>query len=515
MNDPTDRRGPRVVVALASCLFLLEWVPSFLGPYGFHIDELYYLACAARPAWGYVDHPPLSVLILTASRGLLGDSLPALRLLPALAGACTVLLAGALARRLGAGIYGQGLAAIATIFAPIPLIMFGLWSMNSFSMLLWTAMFYVMVVLLERDEPRWWLLFGLLAGIGLLNKHTMVLLGAGVAVGVLLTPVRKHITTPWPWIGAGVAALILAPNLWWQYVYDWPSLEFYRNADLYKNVPTPPLQALIQQILFYNPGAFPVWLAGLVFFLRSERGRPYRAVGWACAFLLITMVFSGKSRPDRIAAMYPVLFAGGAVWIEMLAAKPKLGWARPASVVLLVAAGLVFLPVAVPVLSPDVTGRYAQAAGIVPQIESGEGKASQLPQWLADRFGWEQFVTDVEAAALRLAPEQRDQAVIMAPSYGHAGALELLGDPDLPPVMSSQNTYYLWGLELLATRTVEGGIFVGSDPADLERIYSEVEFIGVHRCEYCMPWRAEMPIYLAWGQQVSLAGIWPQFKHYE
>lgn len=515
MSAPTDRRGQHVVLALAASLFLLEWIPALVGSYGYFIDELYYLACAARPAWGYVDHPPLSILILAVSRRLLGTSLPALRVLPALAGAATVVLAGALARRLGARAFGQGLAALATILAPIPLIMFGVYSMNSFEMLLWTGMFYVLVVLLETDEPRWWLLFGVLAGLGLLNKHTTVLLGAGVGLGVLLTPVRRHLATPWPWVGAGIAAVVLLPNLWWQYVYGWPSLEFYRNADLYKNVPTPPLEALTQQILFYNPGAFPVWLAGLIFLLRSPRGRPYRAIGWACAGLLIMMILSNKSRPDRIAAIYPMLFAAGAVWIEMIARDRRLGWLEPTSVVMVVAAGLVFLPLAVPLLPPDVAASYAVATGVVPQIERGEGKVSELPQWLADRFGWEEFVTDVEAAAQRLTPEQRRAAVIVVPSYGHAGALELLGDPDLPPVLSPQNTYYLWGVELLGSRIFEGGIAVGSDPDELESLYTQVESVGVHRCTYCMPWRSELPMYRVWAPRVPLAEVWPQLKHFE
>ena len=161
------------------------------------------------------------------------------------------------------------------------------------------------------------------------------------------------------------------------------------------------------------------------------------------------------------------------------------------------------------------TARYAAATGVVPQIERGEGKVTEMPQWLADRFGWEEFVADVEAAVQQLSPEQRDAAVIVVPSYGHAGALELLGDPDLPPALSPQNTYYLWGLELLATRTVEGGIAVGSDPADLERIYAQVESVGVHRCAYCMPWRAELPLYRVWGPRVPLADVWPQLKHFE
>jgi len=515
MIDSSDRLGPRIVGAVAAMLFLLEWVPAFVGPYGYFIDELYYLACAARPAWGYVDHPPLSIVLLTVSRSLIGASLPALRLLPALAGAITVLLSGAIARRLGAGPYGQGLAALATALAPIPLIIFGVYSMNGYEMVLWTSMFYVLVVLLERDDPRLWLAFGALAGLGLLNKHTTVLLGAAVAAGIVLTPARRHLATRWPWIGGAVALATVLPNLWWQQVNGWPSLEFYRNADLYKNVPTPPLEALIQQALFYNPGAFPLTLAGLALLLTTRRGRPYRLIGWACLLLLVTMVFSNKSRPDRIAAMYPTLFAAGALGLEMLAARGRRAWLKPAGVVLVTVGGLAFLPLAVPLLPPDLAGRYAAATGVVPQIEAGEGKASQLPQWLADRLGWEEFVADVEAAARELTLQQRANAVIVVPSYGHAGALELFGDPDLPPVLGTQNTYWLWGFAVLAEHAPEGGLAVTWDPEPLRDIYDQVELVGEHRCDNCMPWRSEIPIYRVWGARVSLADLWPQFKHFE
>ena len=105
--------------------------------------------------------------------------------------------------------------------------------------------------------------------------------------------------------------------------------------------------------------------------------------------------------------------------------------------------------------------------------------------------------------------------MIVVPSYGHAGALELLGDVGLPPVLSPQNTYDLWAVSLLASRTIEGGIAVGSDPGELVRIYSEVELIGIHRCNYCMSWRAELPIYRVWGAKASLAQVWARFKHYE
>jgi hypothetical protein len=515
MDPAPAERGARVVWVLAAMTFLLEWLPGVAGPYGTFIDELYYLACAARPDWGYVDHPPLSIWLLGVVRALLGSGLWALRLVPALAAAVMVLLTGRLARGFGAGAFGQGLAALATALAPVPLIMAGFYSMNALELVLWTGLFCVVADLLRRDEPRRWLVVGLLIGVALQNKHTAVLVGAAIALGLVLSPTRRHLATRWPWLGAVVALVLIAPNLLWQAANDWPSLEFYRNADLYKNVPTPPLEALLQQVLFYNPGATPLWMGALWFFLRSARGRPYRLLGWAGASLVAAMVLSGKSRPDRIAALYPLLYAGGAAWIDGLARPTGRAWLRPASVALVALLGLPFLPVAVPILGPETTARYASALRVVPQIEAGAGKVTQLPQWFADRFGWEAFVADVEKAAEALGAEERTQAVILVPSYGHLGALELLGSPDLPPAISTHNTCYLWGRDLLADRDVQGGLVVGWSAADLEPYYELVEPLGVHRCTHCMPWRSELSIHLVWGPRVPLAERWPELRHFE
>jgi 4-amino-4-deoxy-L-arabinose transferase-like glycosyltransferase len=166
-------------------------LPGLLGPYGPFIDELYYVSCAERPALGYVDHPPLAPLLLRASRAILGEGMLALRLPPALAGAALVLLVGWMARRLGAGPLGQGLACGGVLGAPVLLALFGFYSMNAFEVLLWAGLTALLIEIERRDEARLWLVFGGLAGLALLNKHTTVLLAGGLAVGVLLTPARR------------------------------------------------------------------------------------------------------------------------------------------------------------------------------------------------------------------------------------------------------------------------------------------------------------------------------------
>lgn len=508
-TDARNRQANSILLGLAGVYFLLEWAPTFAGIYGYFIDELYYIACSKHLDFGYVDQPPVSILLLRLIRELLGDSLPALRLAPALAGAALVIVTGLIARRLGAGVFGQSLAAGAVMVGSIYHVMFGIYSMNSISILIWAGCFWLLVEIERRDEPRLWLAFGLLAGIGLENKHTIVLLALGLAVGLALTPARRHLASRWLWLGLGIAAALALPNLLWQIRHGWPSIEFYRNADLYKNVPTPPLEILKQQFLFMNPAAFPVWSAGLVFFLTAKAGRRYQHLGWIYVALLLMMLVAQKSRPDRIASAYSILFAGGGVLLEQLTARRR--WARISLLVLLVLCGAALAPLGIPLLPPPVTATYGAMLGIVPQIEAGEGKIAELPQWLADRFGWEQLVQEVTGAVERLSPEERARAIILAPSYGHAGAVELFGR-GLPPVYGGHNNYHLWGPP---EDPVDAAVVVGFREETARWLFEDVELFAIHDCDWCMPWRDESPIWIARGQKVSFREAWPELKHFE
>ena len=369
---------PRPLYVLAALAIVAQLVPSMLGGYGYFIDELYYLACARRLAWGYVDHPPLSIVLLRGEIALLGTSIPAVRVLPALAGAALVLLTGSLARRLGGGGFAQGLAALATLAPPVFLVFFGFYSMNAFEPVLWLLAVLALVGLVDSGDPRRWLWFGLVAGLGLLNKHTMVLLGLMALAGLLLTPERRLLASRL-WLAGLLAGAIVLPNLVWQAQHGWPSLEFYRNAELLKNIPTPPVTGLLNQVLFMNPVLLPLWLAGLVFLLVSPGVRRYRFLGWAYLGLLALVLASRVSRADRIAGIYPVLLAAGAVAVERVAARAGGRWLRGAAVALAATGAIVFAPLGLPVLSPDTLARYVARLGVVPQIEKGSRSAPNCP----------------------------------------------------------------------------------------------------------------------------------------
>jgi Dolichyl-phosphate-mannose-protein mannosyltransferase len=491
-----------VGMLLASGYFGIQFV--FNGWYGFgHFnDELYYLACAARPAAGYVDHPPLSIWILRAVTSLGGDSTAAIRFLPALAGAASVFLTGLLARRMGGNTLAASLASLCVIAAPVLMVLFGFYSMNSFEVFLWVAFTLVVVIILTEDRRRLWLLAGLIAGLGLENKHTMAVYGFAFFTGLLLSPQRKHFASVWLWLGGLLAALLMLPNLLWQIEAGWPSLEFYYNADTHKNVDSPALNVILDQILAQNPVSIIIWLPGLLYLLRSKRLAQVRAFGWAYLILLATLVLAHSSRPDRIAAAYPILFAAGACALTQ-SGRTRLTWA---AVALVTVSAAVFAPAGLPVLPPDRLAEYARTIGVIPQIE--RGKATALPIWFGNRFDWERMYESVKAVYESLPPSDRDNTVILAGYYSHAGAIERFSGRSIP-VVSGHNNYYLWGP---GRRNWSSVIAVRVPREKLEELFADVKPAGSYSRRFTN--ETDVPIFLCRRPRMSVDELWQRLKVY-
>jgi hypothetical protein len=498
-------------VLVAAVVFGLLIAATIFGPYGYFIDEFYYLACARHLAWGYVDHPPLSILILAAVRAVAGESLLAIRIPGALAAAATVLVSARIARDLGGSRRAEWLTALAVACSPMTLVMGSFFSMNVFELLLWPLSGLVLLRLLERDEPRWWLLVGLLSGLAVLNKHTSGVFVAAIVAGVLATPYRRHLLTPWPWLGGLLAAAIVAPNIAWQWANGWPSLEFYRNAQLDKNISTPAVQAFVNQIVFEGPGAAPIWIAGAVFLLAAPGRTSWRVIGIAFALLFVAIVASGSSRPDRIGGLYPIVFAAGAVAIERASGRRALRWLTPAAGALVVASGVIVAPITLPLFPPEQVAASARTLRLVPPLE--RGKTSPIPQWLADRTGWESAVDDIAACYARLSPEERRRAVIFAGDYGHAGALELVGPSRgiSATIISNHNTYWMWGRGRPDPQVL---VAIGARRSDLEALFEDVQVAGRIECDYCMSWRNGREIYVARRPRRPFAPVWEKRRQF-
>jgi len=507
----TMQKDTILLLVLALSTFLLHILVSAFTDYGYFIDEFYYIACSKHLAFGYVDHPPLSVFLLAINRWLLGDSLPALRFLPSLAAGATAYLTGLIAKRFGGKTAAQGIAALASIIVPVYLIFGGIYSMNAFEVLIWTAIVYFAIRLLQEENMKLWLFIGLSLGVGLETKHTIILYAVGLGVGMLLTGARKYF-----WNRSFLSAMLISfvlilPNIVWQIVNGFPSLEFYRNAMVYKNIPTGPIEVVFSQILITNPVTLPLWLLGLVFFFGTKAGSRYRAFGWCYVVLLLLEIISESSRPDRISSIYTVLFAGGAVMVEQYAVRIRHRWPVIAGTALLTLGGLVYLPIAVPILPPATLVQYMSTIGFSMKIE--RGKSSALPQWLADRFGWKDLAKEVGEVYHDLRPDLRENCVIITGSYGQAGALEFYGKEfDLPPVYTTHNSYYFWGPPPDSVKTYIGVLV---RKRELEGFFHDVDVAGLFSCEYCMNYESEIPIYVAREPREPVSQVWPRIKHFE
>ncbi len=274
-NYPTES----VLIAVFSMAALLVHLLTN-GRYGYFRDELYYIACARHLDFGYVDQPPLSLLLLRLSQLLLGDSLFAIRLLPALAGAAIVALTGMIAREMGGRAWAIALACAGSLCALFNLAVGNFFSMNAFEPLFWMGCVYLVVRIVNGGSPMLWLWFGVLLGIGIENKHSTVFFGVGILVALLLTPERRNFAQKWIWLGGIIALAIALPNILWEALHHWPTYELLSNiAHSNKNVALSPVQFIAQQAVFMSPGTLPLWLAGLFWLFGSRDGRRYRAIG--------------------------------------------------------------------------------------------------------------------------------------------------------------------------------------------------------------------------------------------
>jgi uncharacterized membrane protein len=493
-------------LALAKLLLHL-W---FSSGYGYFRDEFYYLACGEHLDWGYVDQPPLTPLLAFVTRALLGDSLLALRFLPAVAGALLVLVTGLMARELGGGRFAQGLAAVAVIAGPVYLGIDHIFTVNPFDHLFWALGAYFLIRIVKQDNPKLWLVFGLVAGIGLQNKISVLFFGFGVFVALLLTAHRKYFLSKWLWLGGAIAFVIFLPYLLWQFHYDWPMLELLRRGQLYKNYPLSPLQFLWGQILEVHPFNLPIWLAGLYFYLVSKPGKPYRLLGWTYVAILIVF-FILKAKTYYLAPAYPMLLAAGAFAIETFIQERQWNWLKPATVSVLVSGGIATAPFAMPVLPVETYIRYQDFLGIqAPQTE--RHKFGKLPQGYADMFGWENMVATVARVYNSLSPEERAKCAIFTSNYGEAGAIDFFGKKyGLPKAISGHNNYWLWGP---GNYTGEIVITVGPRLEDVKKTFDQVELGATVVSEYAMPYESDLPVYICRKPKMPLKEVWPRVKNY-
>ena len=508
------RQGPWLlgaglfVAAAAAAKLLLHLYAG--RHYGYFVDELYYLACASHLAWGYVDQPPLIAGIAWAVRATLGGSLPAIHLLPALAGAGKVLLTGLIARELGGRRFAQGLAALAVLLAPGFLALDNWLSMNAFEPLFWMGCAYLAIRIVRTGNSKLWLWFGLLAGIGLENKHSMLMFGFALVAGLLPTPERRILRTGWFWIAGLLAFLIFLPNVLWNIVHHFPFLELQRNIRLEgRNVDLSPVAFVGQEVLIMLPLSAPIWLAGLWYFFFHREGKAFRALGWAFLITAVS-IMTLNPRVYYLFPAFPLLFAAGSVMVESWLVRPRLQWIKPAYAALLILLGAALAPIVVPVLPVETYIRYAAFTHLQqPRIETH--RLGPLPQLYADQFGWEEMAATVGRVYNALPPDVRARTAIFAQNYGQAGAVDLFGAKyGLPKAISGHQSYFLWGPR---DYTGESMIVMNDRRESLEAKFAEVTKVARVEHPYSMPYE-HFDVWYCRGLKGSLQELWPKLKNW-
>jgi len=515
----------RIVAGIA--LARLALTVALHDRYGYFRDELYYIACSDHLAWGYVDHPPLSIALLALVRRLFGDSLHAIRFPAALAGAITVVLTALMARRLGGGRFAQVTAALAAGLAPVVLGNAGRYfSMNAFDLLLWACGAYVLIRILQEGRERLWILYGVIAGLGLLNKYSMLFFGFGTLAGLLCTARRRDLLRPWIGIGGLAAVLIVLPHALWEARHGFPSREFMHNASTQKNAPITAVEFLHEQPNEIGFGQAALCLLGLGFFLfppqpegpgrtRSTALRAFAVMYPAVAAVMI----AGNAKAYYLTPIYFPYMAAGACAVERLARRPLLAWLKPLAAAAVVVFGFVAMPFAIPLLKVDDFIRYQKALGQTPRQEERSAVAD-LPQYYADMFGWEEMVGTVAGVYGTLTPEEQRHTAIYARNYGEAAAIDFFGPRHgLPSASSGHNNYWYWGpppddtqvfLVFGRSNDVEDCLADLRAPDRCE----EATLGALSECTHCMPYENGRPILVCRRPHFTMQGIWPGEKRF-
>jgi hypothetical protein len=505
-----DSDHTKIVLWICAALALLIHLLTN-SRYGYFRDELYFIACARHLDWGYVDLAPLSALILRLELTLCGESLFALRLFPALASAGTVALTGLIARELGGRIWAVTLACIGCLSAPVFLGIGNFYSLNVFEPLFWMGCVYFLIRLINGGPMTCWLVFGLLAGLGVENKHSMTFFAIGLVLALLVTPQRSEVFRPGIWLGGLVALALALPNLIWQVQHGWPTYELLSNiAHSNKNVVLSPLQFLFQQMLIVNPATLPLWLGGLIWLLLGREGRRYRLLGLAYLITLTEFILL-HGKHYYLAPIYPMLFAAGAVAIESLFAT-QVRFIGPAFAVTMMALGALVVPTVIPILPPERLIAYMKAIHFEPPRTETSHTAA-LPQLFADQFGWEELVQSVARAYRALSPNEQRKVGIFCQNYGQAGAIDFFGPKyGLPPALSGHQNYFLWGP---CGHSGELMLIIDDSDRDEAEQFQSVEDLGpVDSNRWAMPWEQRNHIYLCRDLKGGLRQLWPKLKEW-
>ncbi len=500
MHSPQISRATLALLLPAAVQLVLHL--AYATGYGLGGDELYAIACSTTPAAGYVDLGPVPVLLLALQRMIGGDAMLALRFISAVITAVTVYCTGLIAHRMGAGAFGQLVAACCALIAPALLMAGHVATPFGFAILGWTVGTYVVIRLLQEGRPLWWVLLGLVSGLGFLSSFSMAFFIAAAVIAVLATPLRKQVMTVWPWVGMVTALVVMIPWAVWQSAHGWPTVEWFQVMFSRRASGMNVTNFLIEQVRLLHPVSIVIWLPALGALAFAARFRPWKALAWMYVVTASLMIVTGMEPHYLVPAVVGLFAAGGAI-VEKVIAKT---WMRVTTVSMLVLAGAATLPMGVPVLAPRMFIEYEKIIGF--RMTMGDtAYTDRLPGYYGTMFGRKELAGVLNAVFSTMPLDERIRYGIFCENAEQAASLDFYGkDFALPPAVSGDRQYWFRGP---GGFTGERLVVVGAREDGLRTLFGEVHLRMRFRDEYLHPGNSMTPVWLAGQPATPLADAWP------
>ncbi len=499
-----------IIIIFVSVKFLIHFYTNLFQGYGIFRDELYYLSCAARPALGYVDQPPLSIWFLSFYKSLFGNSVFAIRMVPAIFGSLTIWFSGKITREMGGSRTALFISLSAILLGPIYLGMNSIYSMNSIDIFLWAFTFYLLVKLVNGESDKLWILLGITLGLGLLNKISFLWMGFGIAHSFMIITKGKIFLKKGIWIAGIISAFIFIPFIIWNLTHEMAHFEFIKNAQQFKYSGITRIGFIKDILLIMNPVSLIIWIPGLFWFFLGKK-KEFRVIGLVSLTIFLLLLINGKSKAEYIAGAFIPLFCAGGIFFENIwrpVVRRVLSYGITTSVLV---SGIILAPLTLPVLPVDTFIKYSNALGI--NRSSAEGKELEtLPQFYADMHGWEKMAENVSTVYMTIPESERENTIVWGDNYGRAGAIEYFSSKYLlPRAVSPHNNFWFWGY---GDEEIKHVIIIGGNREDHERSFNTIKEILIHKAEYAIPYENNLTIYLCSDPKVNLEEIWEKSKQF-
>jgi hypothetical protein len=489
-------------VPVIAVLAFIKLIIHLIGNqnYGFHRDELLHLSVSEHLDWGYFEFPPFIAFVGKVAHFVFGYSLSGIRFFSTLAGIGILIICCFIAKELGGKRNAVLLAGI-SVLAFLPFYRNHLlFQPVAFDQFFWTLGFYFLIKYFNTKQIKFLVLLGITFGIGLMNKYTILVWGFGVFIGLMFYDKGKLFKNKWLYISGIISFLIFLPNIIWQVNHHFPLILHLKKLKETQLDANGTFDFVIEQIK--HPFTFTISLIGLVAYFLDTNLKKYKIFGVATLVIFGTLWIM-ESKAYYFFAIYPILFAAGAVKIEkLLENKPK--WIYVVAAVLLLPA-LPFLPLAIPILPITDYVEYADAK----KLQDGR---VELTSDYADMFGWEEQVKLVDSLYQSLPLKEKENCMIWAENYGEAGALEILGKKyHLPNPVCSHGSFWTWG-----TGSTDGTfcISIGNEKVAVDRVFQEVKLVKIIKHKYAIDEENNIPVYLCRKPKINLKKKWPLLEKY-